>query len=160
MASFQINIGDHASPVAGYIPFPQQYRDSMRWARRRARKIAQDMPSANVYFRSLSGSRSLTQLLADNTIWVNYHPTIRHYGETEFAISAGKEIAISNSACRMGRWTLLATLIHELAHTNGAAGGASHDAELALIHTGLGKRSEHTSNVDDPNTPYVPGLQG
>ena len=159
MASFQINIGDHNSPVNGYIPFPQQHRDNMRWARRRAKRITRDMPSANVYFRSLSDGRSLTQLLTDRTIWVNYHATISHYGETEFAISAGNEIAIGSYACRMGRWTLLATLIHELAHTNGAD-GSTHAAELALIHCGLGKKSELKSGVDDPHSPYEPGITG
>lgn len=159
MASFQINIGDHNSPVTGYIPFPQQFRDRMRWARRRAKRIAREMPSANVYFRGLSGGRSLTQLLADNTIWVNYHATITHYGETEFAISSGNEIAMSNIACRIGRWTLLSTLIHELAHTNGAD-GSTHAAERALLHCGLGKKSEFTSGVDDPRTPYEPGITG
>lgn len=159
MSSFQINIGDHRSPVAGYIPFPSQYRTNLRWARRKAKSIAKNMASADIYFKGLSGRRSLTQLLVDNSIWINYHATIIHYGETEFALSAGNEIALSNKCCRMGRWTLLATLIHELAHTNGAD-GTTHDAELALIHCGLGKNSEFTTGVDDPRTPYEPGITG
>ena len=158
MPSMQINIGDHTSPHAGYIAFPARHRDNMRWARTKARWITRNIPSADVYFKSLSGGRSLRQLLADNSIWVNYHATINHYGEIEYV--GGKEIAISDVACRIGRWTMLATLIHELAHANGAAGGASHDAELALIHCGLGKRSEHTSGVDDPHTPYNPNIHG
>ena len=161
MSSFQLNIGDHISPVAGYITFPRRYLDDMRWARRRAKVIARTMPSANVYFKTLPEGRTLTNLLSDRTIWVNYHPTIGHYGETEFAISGGNEIAISNSACRMGRWTLLGTLIHELAHTNGALGEPSHDAERALLHCGLGSRSEARPGArDNPRTPYNPGITG
>ena len=80
------------------------------------------------------------------------------YGETEYV--GGREIAISDVACRWGRWTMLATLIHELAHVNGAAGGSSRDAESALIHCGLGKRSEQTTGVDDPHTPYDPDISG
>ena len=118
----------------------------------------QNNPTADVYYRTLPGGRSLTQLLADNTIWINYHPTMVHYGETNAV--GGKEIAISNSAYRIGRWTVLATMVHELAHSNGAPGGADQSAERALLACGLGKPSERTSGVDDPHTPYDPDIEG
>jgi len=156
--TMQINIGDHASPTAGYIAFPASKRATIRWARRRANWITKNKPTADVYYRTLPGGRSLTQLLADNTIWINYHPTMVHYGETNAV--GGKEIAISNTAHRIGRWTVLATLVHELAHSNGAPGGADQSAERALLACGLGKRSERTSGVDDPHTPYDPDIEG
>ena len=55
---------------------------------------------------------------------------------------------------------MLGTLIHELAHANGAPGEASKAAEEALLHCGLGKLSELTSGRDDLGTPYVPGIEG
>jgi hypothetical protein len=113
---------------------------------------------SNVYFRSLPDGRSLTDLLNDAAIWVNYHPTMGAYGETN-AVS-GKEIAISERACRIGRWTVLATLIHELAHAGGAPGGADASAEEALLACGLGRSVEKTTGVDDPRTPYSPTIRG
>jgi hypothetical protein len=152
----QINIGDHVSPKAGYIPFPRVNRPVMLWSRTRTRWIAKNKPSADVYFKTLPGGRSLTQLLADSTIWINYHPTMVAYGETNMV--GGKEIAISRQSFRRGCWTVLATLIHELAHSNGAPGGADASAERALVECGLGRRKELTTGVDDVQTPYDPSI--
>jgi len=70
------------------------------------------------------------------------------------------EIAIAPKAFRIGRWTVLATLIHELAHSDGAAWGRdSAEAELAVLACGLGRKSEQTQG-DDPYTPYNPRLRG
>ncbi|MBN1611644.1 MAG: hypothetical protein JW940_33725 [Polyangiaceae bacterium] len=154
----QLNLGDHVSPEPGYTAIPAGYRPDAQWARTRARAIARGMPSADAYFRTLPNARSLTQLLADNTIWINYSATIGGYGETNAV--GGKEIAIGSVAFRYGRWTVLATLIHELAHSNGAPGGASKAAEQALVACGLGKRGELNSGVDDPRTPFDPNISG
>ncbi len=157
--TIQINIGDHTSPVANFIPIPNRHRTSMRWARTKARWIARNKPSADVYFRTLPGGRSLTALLADGSIWVNYHATSTAFGLTNHA--GGTEMAISESAFRIGRWTVLATMIHELAHVNGVRGAISPlAAERAVLECGLGRRSELTSGVDDPWTPYDPTIRG
>ena len=156
--TLQINIGDHTSSEAGYIAFPNQFLPQIRWARTKAQWITRNIPSADVYFRTLPGGRSLRALLADNTIWVNYNATINYFGETNRV--GGKEIAIGRSAFRIGRWTVLATLIHELAHSNGAPGGTDTQAERAVLQSGLGKRSESTSGTDDPWTPFDPTIQG
>lgn len=159
--TIQINIGDHNSPHAGYQAFPSSCRDTMRWARRRAFWIARNKSGADVYFRGIaSGSRSLTALLADRSIWVNYHPTLSDHGETPGSSGFATECCIGRSAFRIGRWTVLATLIHELAHCNGAGGGSSTLAEDALPHCGLGRMSELRTGIDDPRTPYEPGLAG
>jgi hypothetical protein len=54
---------------------------------------------------------------------------------------------------------MLATLVHELAHSNGApiAGPA---AERAVLECGMGNRSERSSGVDNRRTPYDPGIDG
>ncbi|QPK63497.1 hypothetical protein IVG45_22340 [Methylomonas sp. LL1] len=133
----------------------------MRWARQRAIWIAKNIPSADVYFRNITaGSRSLTALLADSNIWVNFHATLNDFGVTPGAAGFATECAIGPSAFRIGRWTVLATLIHELAHCNGAPGGASTAAEDALPHCGLGTLTEFRTGVDDPHSPYTPGLSG
>lgn len=154
----QINIGDHTSSQAGYIAVPAGAKRGMLiWARTKARWIASNIPSADVYFRTLPRGRSLTELLADSSIWINYNATFTYYGETNFA--GGSEIAIGNLAFRIGRWTVLATLVHELAHVNGDD-GSGQGAERAVLACGLGKQSELTSGVDDPYTPYDPRISG
>ena len=158
MAIVQINIGDHTSSQAGYIAIPNHYRARMRWARSKAFWIVENKPAADVYFSALPGGKSLRTLLRDNSIWVNYHATMPFFGETNAV--GGKEIAISSMAFRMGRWTVLATMIHELAHVDGAPGGTDQSAERALVACGLGKQSELTTGVDDPHTPYDPDIEG
>ena len=154
----QLNVGDHASSEAGYVAIPPAWLGMARWARTRANTIARGNPAANAYFRTLPGGRTLTALLADSAIWINYSPTLADWGETNSV--GGKEIAIGGTAFRVGRWSVLATMIHELAHSNGAPGGASPDAERATLACGLGRQSERTTGVDDPRTPYDPSIGG
>ncbi len=153
----QLNIGDHTSPRAGWVAIPNHRRPMSRWARTKALWIAKAMPSANVYFKTLPNSRTLTDLLNDSSIWVNFDPSTTVFGLTN---NTHGEIAIGNSAFRIGRWTVLATLIHELAHINGAPGGTDRRAEEALLHCGLGKKSEKTTGIDDEFTPYDPNIGG
>jgi hypothetical protein len=126
----QINIGDHTSSVKTYIAFPNYYLSTARWARTKANEIAGAIPNANRYFRGLSYGRSLSELLGDSSIWVNYGPGIPGTGQIS---PDGKEIAIGPKAFNIGRWTVLAALIHELAHSNGAPGGDSTAAEQAVL---------------------------
>lgn len=160
MGIIQINIGDHVSSQAGYVTVPNgAKRDMVRWARTKARWITTNIATADPYYRTLPGGKSLTELLADSDIWINYHPTLVDFGETNFA--GGKEIAIGNPSFRIGRWTVLATLVHELAHVNGVRGAVQpRAAELAVLACGLGKQSEFDSGVDDPFTPYNPTIRG
>jgi hypothetical protein len=156
--TMQINIGDHTSSETGYIAFPGRHLQTMRWARTKAIWITKNLPRADTYYRALPGRRSLTELLADASIWINYSPTMPYFGETN-AVS-GKEIAISERAFRIGRWTVLATLVHELAHSNGADGEPSRAAEEAVLACGMGYQSEKSSGKDDPWTPYNPTITG
>ena len=156
--TMQLNIGDHTSSEPGYIAFPGHHLKTIRWARTKAIWITKNLPRADTYFRSLPDGRSLSELLADSGIWINYSPTMPHFGETN-AVS-GKEIAISERSFRIGRWTVLATLVHELAHSNGADGEPSKAAEEAVLACGMGNQSEKRSGKDDPFTPYDPTITG
>lgn len=156
MSVIQLNMGDHTSPIPDYVPFLARDRGTMRWARDRARWITRRLPSADRYFVTLPLARSLTQLLADSSIWVNYNPIIPDFGE---AIIGGTELSIGRSAFAMGRWSVLATLVHELAHINGAPGGSSKAAEEAVLAAGMGRASEKGGR-DDAWTPYDPDIGG
>ncbi|MEO0822605.1 MAG: hypothetical protein AAF074_19530 [Pseudomonadota bacterium] len=165
----QINIGDKAGNENGvpFTPIPPANRGSFRWARRKMFDIARGNPRANSYFRSLPGGRSFTNLINDNSLWIHFDPTLPDFGATFH----NNDLWVGPSAIQVGKWTILATIIHELAHINGAGGSATglacptltpacHAAERAVLECGLGKRSELTTGVDDPHTPYDPGTAG
>lgn len=154
----QMNVGDHVSPHPGWVALPAAHRPVVAWARKRARAIALGMPSADRYFSSLPNGRSLRNLLNDGAIWINFDPAAVEFGAN--SIAHRNEIAIGPSAFRIGRWTVLATLIHELAHVDGAPGGADTRAEGALVHCGLGRSIERARGIDDPETPYDPTISG
>jgi hypothetical protein len=84
--------------------------------------------ACNAAFSALPGGRTFSQVWADATVWISYDPgnVVGRFGAT-----LGKDITLSRYACRMGAWTMAATLVHELAHVNGAS-GATHDAEGTL----------------------------
>ncbi|MBA3313248.1 MAG: hypothetical protein M3552_09130 [Planctomycetota bacterium] len=159
MATFQINIGDHTSSVGHYKAFSKhsQHYSSLKWARNKLFAVAKHNPPSNTFFRSLPGGRSLTSLINDSSIWVNYAPTVAPlFGQTKMG---AKEIGISDRPFVVGKWMVLATVIHELAHVNGApATGGNTLAEEAVYHCGLGSAAEYYTGVDDPSTPYDPAL--
>jgi hypothetical protein len=158
MSSIQINIGDHVSPHAGWVAVPNTHRGTVGWARTRAKAVAKGMPSADRYFKTLPNGRTLTALLNDSSIWINFDPAGTEFGAN--SVAHPNEIAIGTRSFRIGRWTVLATIIHELAHVNGAPGGTDRRAEEALLHCGLGKLSERASGTDDPHTPFDPNIGG
>jgi len=71
----------------------------------------------NTAFAALPGRRTLRSLWADGRIWVNFDPSRngQDFGET-----TGFDITITEYALAMGHWTAAATLVHELAHVDGA----------------------------------------
>jgi hypothetical protein len=81
-------------------------------------KIKGDKP-CNQAFRALPGRRTFAQVWTDPSVWLSFDPrrTNQLYGAT-----LGKEITITEYSLAMGRWTVAATLVHELAHVNGASG--------------------------------------
>lgn len=162
----QINIGDHsgAEHNVPFDPVPERWRGMARWARERAIRVAQHNPAANRYFRSLPRGRSFTSLVSDSGIWINYFNDPDVYGFTY----SNSNLWLSDAAFEGGRWMVLATIVHELAHINGAIGGASlcsnystpcHAAERAVLECGLGSKSER-SGQDVRRTPYDPGIMG
>jgi hypothetical protein len=153
----QFNFGDHISPRAGWIAVPSGFRDQMRWARTHAFRVAREIPSANRFFRTLPNGQTLTDLLNDSSLWMNYDPVTGAFGLTN---NGHREMAIGRSTFRIGRWTVLATLVHELAHINGAPGGSDTRAEQAVLACGMGRRAEQATGVDDPWTPYDPTIGG
>ncbi len=158
----QLNFGEHAVPFEFplWTEIPQIDRQKARWARRQAVRISNEMPSANRYFRKLPKGRSLSELLSDREIWVNYAPTLPPVIHGMADPFGNRDFAIGPHPFRLGRWMVLATFIHELAHINGVPAFEGKQAEEAVLACGLGRKSELTSGIDDPRTPYNPIIFG
>ncbi|HKO48589.1 MAG TPA: hypothetical protein VJV79_12745 [Polyangiaceae bacterium] len=149
----QLNFGDHVAPYKELTAIPGPYRADARWARAQAKAIANTNRGANAHFRSLGAGRTLSSLLDDGRIWVNYVTLVVD------GIRSKNEIGIGYLPFNRGRIHVLAVLIHELAHVAGAKEDTTK-AEEALVHCGLGSQRELDTGIDDPNTPYIPGFKG
>ncbi|HET6145976.1 MAG TPA: hypothetical protein VFH68_00465 [Polyangia bacterium] len=89
----------------------------------------------NTAFKALPGGRTLQQIWADPNIWINFDPA---NNAGDYAATRGNDVTITAFALNKGRWTVAATLVHELAHVGGAPGGTSPLAEQALLPCLLG----------------------
>lgn len=157
----KINTGDHSGSIHGtaFLAIPGRHRHRVEWALRELVKIPKSHPRADTYFTSLPGGRSLTQLLDDtsNDIWINYSADTSAMG---FALTThATDIWLGRGSLRYGKRAVLATIIHELAHINGAS-GRDHAAERAVYECGLGGDWEFRTGIDNPFTPYHPGTSG
>jgi hypothetical protein len=94
------------------------------------------MRPCNDCFRLLPGKRSFDEVWNDASVWINYDPRADRgwYGRT-YGVG-GKEICISEVAFKKGRWWVAGTLVHELAHVNGAPINTAA-ADETLLKCGL-----------------------
>ena len=138
--------GHHApASIAGitWLPFTAgRHLDTLRRAMHLIDTRIKGARACDAAFRALPGGRSFAQVWTDQTIWLSYDPTANGslYGATNQV--GGRDVTICEFTFRMGEWTTAGTLIHELAHANGAD-GISHDAE-GTLHSCL------LSKVEDP----------
>ena len=94
--------------------------------------------SCNDHFSSLPGGRDCRSLIDDHTIWIYYDPS-DGYGWC-VPSTLPNDIVVCRYALAMGRWSVAATIFHELAHLNGAPGGEGilmstlekHSAEFSV----------------------------
>lgn len=158
--NFQINVGDWKTKPAALTRLKSVSGSDyakLRQCRWKLIKLARERPVCNAYFRSLPKGRSLTSLLGDSSIWVSLvEPCPFNYGESWEAHNA---IGVTALALVSSRQQLLATLVHEFAHINGAD-GAGHWAEFAALACGFGSWKEFLTGDDDPDTPYDPTING
>ena len=86
----------------------------------------------NDCFKRLKGGRTFEEVWKDESIWVSYDSRTDRdwFGITDKV--GGKEISISQETFDKGVEWVAGTLVHELAHTNGAS-GATADADATLL---------------------------
>ena len=94
----------------------------------------------NDCFKNLPNGRTFDDLLNDAAIFISVDPS---NDVNLFGAALGNDITITNSCIRKGRWTVAATLVHELAHVNGAPGN-DHQAEGTLLCCGFKKLHDVT----------------
>jgi hypothetical protein len=80
-------------------------------------------------FRRLPGGRSFTEVFDDAAVVISFDPGGPFSGRTDAV--GGNEVTIAASEFRIGRWSVAATIVHELAHVNGAPADTA-DAESML----------------------------
>ncbi len=94
------------------------------------------MKPCNKCFMALPNGKTFDDILKDDTVWINYESRTSRgwYGVTRGV--GGTEISISQSAFNKGKWWVAGTLVHEMAHVNGAS-GSTGDADNTLLCCGL-----------------------
>ncbi len=94
------------------------------------------MRACNDCFKRLPGGRSFDDVWADNSVWINYEPrTDRGWYGITLGVG-GTEVSISELAFKKGHWWVAGTLVHELAHVNGAPINTAA-ADQTLLKCGL-----------------------
>lgn len=133
----------HAGPVKNGVAEWKPYTAALSSQQRvltRAIAILQNnvrgVRPCNNCFSRLPGGRNFDAIFGDNNVWISYCPDNSSYGFTNRV--GGSEITICELAFRWGVWTVAGTLVHEMAHVNGAS-AATHDAEATLPPCGFGK---------------------
>jgi hypothetical protein len=101
--------------------------------------IFNKIASCNTYFTGLPGGRTFDAVWTDPAFWINLEPraSVNFWGIT--ASFHPMEIAISQPTFAKGAWFTAATIVHEMAHLNGAPAGVSLAAERSLLKCGLAK---------------------
>ena len=112
------------------------------------------MKPCNERFKKLSGGRTSDDILKDDTVWISYEArtTTGWYGATNTV--GGNEITISQAAFNKGRWWVAGTLVHEMAHVNGAPANTV-DADDTLLYCGVKNAYEGVIGMKQSGTPLI-----
>jgi hypothetical protein len=150
MVSIHTTLAVHAGPP-GSGSVPAEYLETVK---RGLAILARDMrldARCNASFSRLHARRSFKTLFDDARIWINYDPVNNgaDWGWTSPRLFP-HDLVITRFALRMGRWSTAATIVHELAHLNGAPGHRSKAAELRVMQCHMQSKSG----------PYDPTVEG
>jgi hypothetical protein len=140
----------HGGPP-GSLEIPEEYLPIVRQALDIIQNRIRGQYHCDEIFAALPGGHNFRDLFDDPNTWINYDPSGRQndWGWT-MPRSFPNDLVVTQFTLRMGRWSTAGTIIHELAHLNGAPGGNSHAAEETLRFCGL----------QSPRGPYNPRIRG
>lgn len=109
------------------------------------KNIVGKIVTCNRYFTALPGvggpPRTFDDIWNDPLFYINFdpRPTVNFRAVSSLDPAHPMEITISPVAFRQSEWNVAATIVHEMAHLNGAPVAPSNAAERALPKCGLGK---------------------
>src|SRR5215469_5487444 len=134
MPRINLPASKHAAPAPTdgweWLPYTDQaFINTLNRAIRIIDRKIKDNKGCNDAFSDLPGGRTFLQVWTDLNVWISFDHR-RQQGT--FGATLGNDITLTAFTLAMGRWTTAATLVHELAHVNGAPGGNSHQAEGTL----------------------------
>jgi hypothetical protein len=112
--------GIHQAPPDAF-PVPVEYLDVLQSALQILLAGMRGNKSCNDHFSSLPGGRDFRSLIDDHTIWIDYDPSNSKCGWCKPS-TYPNDIVVCRYALAMGRWSVAATIVHELAHLDGAPG--------------------------------------
>jgi len=129
---------------------PEKYLETLKAALHIIHTRIRGTKSCDASFQALPNGQALTAMIDIGGIWVSYDPS-NVQGSWGWTIPRRypRDVVLSQFALRMGRWSTAGTIIHELAHLNGAD-LTSHAAEETLKYCKL----------QSPNGPYKPTIRG
>ena len=120
--------GRYTDP-SGFLTIDPAFNSGCLAALKRALDIVRKLPKkCDCAFRKIGSHRSLKQLVADPSITVHFDPAPETTDEGGHTLDGDTHnIWITPLACRLGRWTLAATLVHELTHITFVPGAGQDD---------------------------------
>lgn len=109
----------------------------------------------NIAFSALPRRRTFAQVWNDQDIWISFSgdPNPLNYG---WSVETTKDLAISDGSFNRDWRFVAASLVHELAHINGAPGDDSPLAEDTLLSCGFAEM--HLNIVGAIVRPHTPCL--
>ena len=150
MLSIHTALNPHAGPL-GSGPVPSKYLGTLKQALDILKHRVRANLQCNASFEALPFRNNFRSFIDNPYIWINYDSR-NVEGECGYVALPAfpMDVVLTQFALRKGRWLTAATIIHELAHLNGAPGDESHEAELRVLECGL----------HSPNGPYNPDTRG
>jgi hypothetical protein len=121
----------------------EQVKSAMNWIQTAVVEGKKCSESCDEAFGKLPGGRKFSDLWADQAIHISFHtsPDPKLFGQAKLN---GKDLAVSYGSFKQGWKMVAATIIHEMAHLNGAPDDTK-DAEKTLLHCGL--KSMHRKDI-------------
>lgn len=97
--------------------------------------------SCNSYFKTLPLKKTFLQIWNNKKIWISYDGSKGTWYATNYKKI---HISLTDITLNKGRWVTIATIIHELAHSDGAP-GTNRQAENALLKCMM--KAHHNPNI-------------
>ena len=110
-------------------------KSAMSWIQEAVIASKECSAGCDAAFQKLPGGKTFSEMWQDQQIWISFlkTPDTKTFGQ---AVRWGRDLAVSYGSFRLGWKMVAATLVHEIAHLNGAPDDTT-EAEDTLLSCGL-----------------------